>query len=183
MSVTLASKYSDKVDERYKLKSLTDSAVNQDYDWAGVNAVVVYNVAVPTLNNYTRSGTSRYGTPGELDNTPTTYTLSQDKSFTYTIDRGNWSETQYAMEAGRSLARTVDEVVVPFVDMYRLGVLNTTAHTTKNHTPTIAAITSSNAYSIFLEAQALLDNAKVPKQFWVLKNSVNCWKPKLAIAW
>jgi len=61
MAVNLASKYSDKIDERFKLKSLTESAVHQDYDWDGVNTVNVYSVSTYALGNYTRTGTSRYG--------------------------------------------------------------------------------------------------------------------------
>lgn len=163
MTQNLATKYSDKVDERYKLKSLTDSAVNQDYDWAGVNAVVIYNVAVPTMNNYSRSGSTRYGTASDLGTTATTYTLSRDRSFTFVIDRGDWSESQYVTEAGKALARTIDEVVVPEIDQYRLGVFNANAHTKKQHSITIAAVSTSNAYQIFLECQAGLDNGKVPQ--------------------
>lgn len=163
MAQNLATKYSDKVDERYKLKSLTDSAVNQDYDWAGVNAVVIYNVDVPSMNNYTRSGSSRYGTASDLGTTATTYTLSRDRSFTFVIDRGDWSESQYVTEAGKALARTIDEKVVPEIDQYRLGVFNHNCHVNKQHSSDITAITTSNAYEVFLELTALLDDALVPQ--------------------
>ena len=33
MTVNLAQKYSSKVDERFKLGSLTASVINYDYDW------------------------------------------------------------------------------------------------------------------------------------------------------
>ena len=167
MAQNLAAKYSDKVDERYKLKSLTDSGVNQDYDWAGVNTVNIYNVAVPSMNNYTRSGTNRYGSPSDLGTTLTSYTLSRDRAFTFVIDRGDWSESMYVTEAGKALARTIDEVVVPEIDIYRLGVFNVTAHNqAKAAHPQYAsnegATTTSNAYSNFLSCQAILSNNKVP---------------------
>lgn len=163
MAQNLATKTSDKVDERYKLKSLTDSAVNQDYDWAGVNAVIIYNVAVPTMNNYTRSGSTRYGTASDLGTTATTYTLSRDRSFTFVIDRGDWSESQYVTESGKALARTIDEVVVPEIDTYRLGVFNHNCHVNKQYATDITVTTTSNAYSNFLSAKAVLDNNKVPQ--------------------
>lgn len=162
MAQNLAAKYSDKIDERYKLKSLTDSAVNQDYDWAGVNTVNIYNVAVPTMNNYSRSGTSRYGTPSDLGTTLTSYTLSRDRSFTYVIDRGDQTESMYVTEAGKSLSRTIDEVVVPEIDQYRLSVFNLSAHATKQHAADITATTTTNAYSNFLSCQEILSNNKVP---------------------
>lgn len=163
MAQNLASKTSDKVDERYKLKSLTDAAVNQDYDWAGVSAVLIYNVAVPTMNNYTRSGSTRYGSASDLGTTITTYTLSRDRSFTFVIDRGDWSESQYVTEAGKALARTIDEVVVPEIDIYRLGVFNHNCHVNHQYASDITVTTTSNAYSNFLSAQAVLDNNKVPQ--------------------
>jgi hypothetical protein len=163
MAQNLATKFSDKVDERFKLKSLTDAAVNQDYDWAGVSAVVIYNVAVPTMGNYTRSGSTRYGSATDLGTTTTTYTLSRDRAFTFVIDRGDWSESQYVTEAGKALARTIDEVVVPEIDIWRLAKFNSNCHTQKQYAADITATTTSNAYSNFLSAQAVLDNNKVPQ--------------------
>lgn len=162
MAQNLASKYSDKVDERYKLKSLTDSAVNQDYDWAGVNTVNVYNVDTAPMNNYTRSGSNRYGTANDLGDEVTSYTLSRDRSFTYVIDRGDWSESMYATEAGKALARQIDEKVVPEIDQYRLSVFNLTAHAHKQHTTDISATTTSNAYDNFLNCGTILDDNLVP---------------------
>ena len=42
MSVNLFEKFSPKLDERYKLGSLTDVACGNDYDWEGVNSIKVY---------------------------------------------------------------------------------------------------------------------------------------------
>ena len=39
MAMNLASKYSTKVDERFKRKLLTQPAVNEEYDWAGVATI------------------------------------------------------------------------------------------------------------------------------------------------
>lgn len=160
MAVNLASKYSSKVDERFKLRSLTDAAVNNEYDWDGVKTVTVYSVPTVAMGNYTRTGLARYGTAAELDNTVQTLTLSRDRSFTFTIDRGNYQETQMVMQAGKALARQVDEVIVPEIDIYRLAAMSAAA-VTNGHTAT-AAVTASNAYSVFLNGTAALDDDKVP---------------------
>lgn len=162
MAQNLAIKYSAKVDERFKLKSLTESAVNQDYDWEGVDTVKVYSVDTVAMGNYTRSGTSRYGTPGELGTAVQTLQLSRDRSFTFVIDRGNWSESQMVTEAGKALARQVDEVVVPEIDSYRLTAMKVAAITSGNYAATYAAVSASNAYQIVLELNEDLSNAKVP---------------------
>lgn len=161
MAVNLASKYEKKVDERFKLKSLTDSAVNHDYDWKGVDTITVYSIPTVAMNDYTKSGTSRYGTAAELDNTIQTMTLTRDRSFTFTIDRGNYQDTQMVMEAGKALARQIDEVIVPEIDTYRLSVMSAAA-VANGHTAT-AAVTKDNAYESILAGTEALDEDKVPQ--------------------
>jgi N4-gp56 family major capsid protein len=161
MAVNLASKYEKKVDERFKLKSLTESAVNREYDWNGVNSINVYSIPTVAMNDYTKSGLSRYGTAAELDNTVQTMTLTRDRSFTFTIDRANHQDTQMVMQAGKALARQVDEVIVPEVDIYRLSTMSAAA-VANGHTET-AAVTSDNAYSSILSGTEVLDEAKVPQ--------------------
>lgn len=161
MAVNLASKYSSKVDERFKLKSLTEAAVNQDYDWQGVNAVTVYGVSTSPMNDYSMSGTARYGAAAELGNTTQTLTLSRDRAFTFTIDRKNYQDTQMVMEAGKALARQIDEVAVPEIDTYRLAAMSA-AGIAAGNTAT-AAVTNANAYTSLLNGGVALDEDKVPQ--------------------
>ncbi len=162
MVVNLASKYSQKVDERFKLKSLTEIAVNNEYEWTGVNAVNVYSIPTVAMGDYTRSGLSRYGTPSELQNTIQTMTVTRDRAFTFAIDRGNYQETQMVMEAGKALARQVDEVIVPEIDIYRLSVMAAAA-VANGKASAATPITASNAYSSFLAGTESLDEDKVPQ--------------------
>ncbi len=162
MAINLATKYSNKVVERFRQKSLTDKGLNKDYDWSGVKTVTVYSIPTVAMNDYARSGASRYGTPAELQNTKQDLTLTKDRSFTYTIDRGNLTETQYVMEAGKSLARQNDEVTVPEIDIYRLA---TWAAATNTQTTGVATpLSASNTYTKFLDAQEKLDNELVPQE-------------------
>lgn len=160
MAVNLASKYSTKVDERFKLKSLTEAGINREYDWAGVNAINVYSIPTVAMNDYSRSGLARYGTAAELQDTVQTMTITKDRSFTFTIDRGNKIEQQGVKEAGKALARQVDEVIVPEIDVYRLTTMATAA-VAAGGTAT-AAVTSANAYSVFLDAGEYMSDYKVP---------------------
>jgi N4-gp56 family major capsid protein len=163
MAVNLASKYSSKVDERFKLKSLTEAATHQEYEWNGVNAVNVYSIATSAMGNYARTGANRYGTPAELDDTVANYTLSRDRAFTFSIDKGNREDSQMVREAGKALARQNDEVVVPEIDIYRLSKWAAAA-TANSGVPAATNITTSNAYSSFLQATAYLDDNKVPQE-------------------
>jgi N4-gp56 family major capsid protein len=163
MAVNLASKYSQQVDERFKLKSLTDAATHQDYDWDGVKTVNVYSIATSAMNDYTRTGTGRYGVAAELDDTVAVYTLAKDRAFTFTIDQGNRKDSMNVREAGKALARQHDEVVVPELDIYRLTKWDAAA-VANSGVPAATNITASNAYTSFLTATAYLDDNKVPQE-------------------
>jgi N4-gp56 family major capsid protein len=162
MAVNLASKYSSKVDERFALKSLTEAATHQDYDWDGVKTVNIYNINTSAMNDYDRTlGSNRYGTPAELGDTTTQFTLAKDRAFTFTIDAGNQEDSMNVRDAGKALARQNDEVVVPEVDIYRLTKWQAAA--VANAGQSVATdITAANAYSSFLAATAYLDDNKVP---------------------
>ena len=157
MAIEYASKYSGKVDERFAVAALTNQAVNNDYEFTGVDTVKVYSVPTVELNDYSLTGTSRYGTPTDLQNETQTMLLQQDKAFTFVIDKKSEDDTQGAMEAGRALRRQVDEVIIPTVDKYRLGVMVEGAG--KSAT---AAVTKDNAYEVFLDGMNALRDAGVP---------------------
>lgn len=161
MAVNLAAKYSSKVDERFKLMSLTESAVNKDYDWVGVQTVKVYSFPTVAMNDYARTGTNRYGVPTELQDTVQEMTLTKDRSFSFTVDKGNELQSAGARNANKALSRQIDEVVLPEIDIYRLSVMATAA-TTAGGTAT-AAITASNAYSSLLDATEYFGDNKVPQ--------------------
>lgn len=159
MAMNYAEKYSAQVDERFKLGALTTGLVNQNYDWLGVETVKVFSIPTVGLNDYSLTGTSRYGTPSELGNEVQEMKITQDKSFTFTIDRKSHDDAMMTMEAGRALRRQIDEVVIPAVDEYRLAKI--VAGAAEGNTVT-QAITKSNAYEEFLKVQEILDNKKVP---------------------
>ncbi len=167
MAVNYASKYAGVVDERFKLKSLTTGIINGNFDWIGVKTVNVFSRDLATLNDYKTSGSNRYGTPDELGNSEQEMTVSQDKSFTYTIDAASEQDTNGTMEAAATLAENIDNLVIPAMDTYRLGVITANASTAgtvsgENHIITNAT-TKSNAFEEFLACQEILDNDKAPQ--------------------
>lgn len=159
-TINLATKYEKKVDERFKLGSLTEAFVNNDYNWTGVESIKIYNIPTVALNDYQRSGTSRYGIPAELEDVITEYKLTTDKAFTYTIDKGNNQDQMNVKDAGKSLRREIDEIITPAKDMQRLKVMAEKAASLSNIGT--GSITKSNAYEKFLDGQKTLDNYKVP---------------------
>lgn len=157
-TINYASKFSDIVDERFTLKSVTDGAVNKDYDFDGVNTVSVYSADVAPLNDYKRTNSgNRYGTPVELGNAKQVLELTQDKSFTFTIDRGNYDDTMMANSAGQALEREIAEVIVPTVDKYRLAKMAKNAGIVYE-----SNIVGATAYCSFIEVSKLLTESRVP---------------------
>lgn len=159
MTQNLASKYSAKVDERFKLGSLTAGLTNQDYEWNGVNSIYVYSIATAPLNNYTLSGTSRYGSPAELNDTITNYAISQDKAFTFVIDRKFEQDQMGAKAVGSALAREIDEVITPYMDKYVLGTMEAGADINYSYGVTL---TKNNVYDEVLKGIGALGNSLVP---------------------
>lgn len=160
MAVNYAAKYSQQVDERFKLGALTSSLVNYAFEWLGVSTVKVYSMPTATMGDYTTEGASRYGTPEELGNEVQEMTLAKDRAFTFTIDKKSEDDTMGTMEAGAALRRQIDEVVIPEIDTYRISKL--VAGADAGNIVKDTAVTKANAYEKFLAVQEILDNKKVP---------------------
>lgn len=156
-----AEKFSTVVDERFRLGSLTSGLSNDSYEWLGVETVKVFSIPVAAMNNYSLTGSSRYGTPAELENAVQELKVTQDRSFTFTIDRKSHDDTMMVMEAGRALRRQIDEVCTPEIDTYRIAALVAGCKAAHVHNSTDPS--AANAYALFLAAQEDLDNAKVPQ--------------------
>ena len=158
MAINYAARYDSKVDEAFSLLSLSDPTINKDYDFTGVDTVKVYSIPTAAMNNYTLTGSARYGTPAELQNVVQTLLLTKDRSFTFTIDRRSLDDTMGVMAGGEALARQLREVVIPEIDIYRFGVQAAGAGTTALS----VVITKANAHEQFLAGMMELTNKKVP---------------------
>ena len=160
MAVNYAEKYSQIVDERFKIGALTSALVNYAYDWVGVSTVKVFSVPTATMGDYKLDGANRYGTPAELENEVQEMVLSKDRAFTFTIDKKSEDDTMGTMAAAAALRRQIDEVIIPEIDTYRIAKL--VAGADVSHVVKDVAVTKANAYEKFLAVQEILDNAKVP---------------------
>lgn len=164
--VDYALRYAKVIDERFKLGALTAALINNNFSWLGVKTVKVFSRDLATLNDYKTTGSNRYGTPDELGNNEQEMTVTQDKSFTYTIDAASEQDTNGTMEAAATLRENIDNLVIPAMDTYRLGVIAANAPATgsvsgKSHIIT-KAVTNDNAYEEFLACQEVLDDDKAP---------------------
>lgn len=151
-----------KIDERNYTEMLTGDIVNKGIrlEFNGNNSVTIYNVDVVSETDYVRSGTNRFGALVELGTGTQTFTLSQDKSFTFTVDRGNLEDSEMVQEANKAVKRQIREVSVPNTDTY---VFTTAAAYAVSASQTTGSVTlsASNAYQNFLIGAAALFNNKV----------------------
>lgn len=160
MAINLATKYEPKLDERFTQKSLTDAFCGKDYEFNGVNGIKVYTLGQATINNYTASGTNRFGTPTELEDEVNTYTLAQKKSFAHTLDITNVQDQLNIKRANSVIKQIWDEQMVPMIDQYRLGAWANGAGTTVLNS---TALTKSTVVEAILTGGAALNNALVAR--------------------
>lgn len=158
--INLASKYSPHVDERFTRESQAMLALNNDYEFTGVDTVKVYSIPVVPMTDYKRNGLSRYGTPTDLARNVQTLKVQMDRSFTFIIDKGDKIQSQMVSDAGKALSRELAEVCVPEYDTYVFKTLAGAAVANGNYATT--ACTKANAYEMFLNANEALGNRNVP---------------------
>lgn len=166
MAINLAEKASPKVVERFKNKSATEGLFTSAYDWTGVATVKVYSVDNLPLNDYDKTLTtgSRFGALSEVGDTVQEMTVEDDKAFNGSIDKGNNTAQLQIKAASKVLKRQTDEVLIPYVDKYRLGKLKEGAGTTES----VGSLTKANIIEKIMLANAAMSNAGVPDDGRVL---------------
>jgi len=156
MPIYLTEKFADTIDERFSTGAMSTPGINDDYDWAGAKTIKITSVETAPLGDYKRDGNERYGKAKELANSLQEMTLTQDKAFTFTIDKMNEEETK--LKSGEALARQLREVVIPHIDTYRFAKMVEYAGAVVEGT-----LDTKNVYNAVITATETLDEAEVPE--------------------
>lgn len=127
MGITAHVNYAKKALQAWKVGSLLPARLSQEYQFGDFKTVVISSITTEPLNDYSRTGTSRYGTPTDVEDTTQELTCTQDKAFTKVIDEGDAKDQQYLKKAARVVALIMKEQVIPMTDKYGFGVLATKA--------------------------------------------------------
>ena len=164
MAVSLVTKFLPYVDDQFSTESKKELLTNKDFDWTGAHTVKVYKIGTGKMNDYGRNGAetgnwSRYGKVEDISATTEEFTLKNDRSFTFAIDKLDTDETGQTLAAATALSRQLREVVIPEVDKYTYGVMCEGAGTK----PAAIDLTSDNIYLEIMKANNALDNAEVPE--------------------
>lgn len=178
MAVNLHDKFAKQIQAKFVRESCVTGLLSNEYSWAGAKTVKVSTPLTVPMVDYTRSGVNRYGEPQEMQDTVQELTLTQDKSFALTIDKGNNSDQSGVKSAGKMLALQIKERAVPLMDGY---VLDKLAHQAGHIFGASIAMDSDNICGRIADGTTVLDNAEVPgdgrilflspEGFRLLKNS------------
>lgn len=166
MATNLATKYSPRVAEAFSLQSVVDGKTNKDYEFTGVRSLHVYTPSTQGLNDYQRTGTSRYGTPTEMQDSDQELILTKDRSFSITIDKGNLTEQQDSKRAGLMLKAEMNEQVIPEIDRYALTQFSDLA----GRITAISAPDASSIVGALSTGMTYISNKKVPadnRTIWI----------------
>lgn len=179
-SINLTTEFSPKVMERFKLKSVTEGIFSKEYSWTGVETVKISEIDTVPLNDYNAErvdGGSRYGELINLGDKYNEYPLKEKKSFIFAIDNTYNTQQKQLHKATRDLKREVDEVVIPYVDKYRLRKM-AAAGTSANKNIATATLTTKNAIETIMAANAAMSENLVPETGRVMyighKAALNC---------
>ena len=89
-TVNLDTKYSKKIDQAFTIASLLKGRLSAENEFVGARTVRIHNINTVPLNDYNRGASAnRYGEPAEVGDTVQELTMTQDKSFSGVIDKGN----------------------------------------------------------------------------------------------
>lgn len=161
MAINLVTKYSSKIEEGFTLNSLVFGKGNAKYDWDGTDTVKSLSPVTVAPSDYdkTKTSGSRFGTPQEMQDTENTYTVTQDKSFYLTIDKGNNTAQLMVKASGKMMNKEVKEQIVPMLDKYALDKY---VKTTGVQVKVDGALTADNIFASIIAARSAMVNAKVP---------------------
>ena len=160
MALNYTTKYSPLIADRFKQQSFTENYAGTKFDFDGAQSIVVYTVDKAELGDYNRNASgSRFGAINELGDTKQIMTMTQDKSFTFSIDHGNSADQVNVKHCNEQLKSNWDEVCTPVIDTYRFKVWCEGAGLTK----TGAALTRENVAEAIMSAAAAMSNVLVPR--------------------
>ena len=164
-SINLVEKASPKVMERFKQKSVTEGLFSNEYSWTGVATVKIPSVDVVPLNDYNQEridGGSRYGSLVNLGDTWQEHTVKERKSFMFAIDNTYNTQQLQIKKASRDLKRETDEVVIPYVDKYRIRKM-AMAGTSGHHNIASETLTKANIIETIFGVNAAMSENLVPE--------------------
>lgn len=159
MAINLASKYSSRVAKAFSLRSFLNGRTSNAYDFDGVRSIKVFTPITVDEVDYERSGTSRYGVPTDMQDSVQEMILTQDKSFSLIIDKGDNTSQMMIKNASDMVLLQLEEKTVPNADKYAFSQFIKNAGTVQGIG---AKPTKDTIAQAVMDACQVLDDKGVP---------------------
>ncbi len=154
-------KFAEKIQSCFVEESIVAGRLSTDYDFDGAKTVKILTPLTIPMTDYNRGASAnRYGTPVEMQDIIQELTLSQDKSFSMTIDKGNLEDQAFTKKAAAMLLLQVSERAIPEMDTY---ILKNLAQKGGVVTGSATACSKDNICGLISAATQQLDDAEVPQ--------------------
>lgn len=159
MAINLVTNYAPQVEKKFTLDSVVMGKAKAKYSWDGARTVKAIIPTTQALTDYdaTKSA-NRFGTPAELQDTVSTYTIEKNRSFSIVIDKENNTSQKMVKAAGEMMKYEVEDVMIPEFDKHCLG--KWVAGAGQYHVN--ASLTKSNIVGEVADCIAALVNEKTP---------------------
>lgn len=161
-----------KMDDQFAKKSYTNAAANlNNFSWANANAITIETEGRGRINAYDFGAAlgSRMGALHEINDQLNTYRLKQVFSARETFEK-IYSDDKINERKLARVLKGINEDLAVEIDKYRLKTWADGAGTTGIITAnglatsgTAAAMSTSNIVRVLLQANAMLDNMRVPE--------------------
>ncbi len=148
------------IEPYFTSESVVASRLSNNYDFSGAKTVKILTPITVPMTDYQREGANRYGTPSEMQDIIQELTLTQDKAFAMTIDKGNYDDQGFQKNAVRMLSLQVTERAIPMMDTY---ILNKLAQGAGKIVANTQELTKSTVCGLISEGTEYLDDAEVPQ--------------------
>ena len=153
--------------------SLVAPHLTTKYKFEGAKGVIIEEPQTVEMQDYTRTGTHRYGTPTEVQYYAQEMIMGQDKSFSLTIDKGNQKDRSAKAYGAEVMRKQVVERAIPMQDAHSLYVL---AHKAGTIVGNATALEKGNVVERIFDAGVALDDAEFPTEDRTLFVSSNVYK-------
>lgn len=153
-------KFAKTIQPYFVNESVVTNRLSGEYEFSGAKTVKVLTPLTVPMTDYTAEGSNRYGAPVEMQDIIQEMTLTQDKAFSLTIDKGNYDDQAFLKSAAKMVGVQMAERAVPMMDTYILRRLAEGAGSIAAQT---AALTKTTVCSAISAGTELLDDAEVPQ--------------------
>jgi hypothetical protein len=163
--INYASKMEKKTSDLVKLARKSKGFTNNDWDWDGVDTIKVSTLSDPDIVDYVPNGDNRYGNSSEIEDTQQSWTLTEDRAWSKTIDKKNIDDAQGIRRPGKYLAQVTRNKMVPEIDAYLFQTL-VTAGAVYDRDDIVAdtPVDATTAFNVFTDITADITDREAPEE-------------------